>query len=88
MLWRILGTNSRPTLNAASTPKATPKAFPAFSGPLVLGGCHARDMRQQRYMDEVGDPARGQEKLLIVVFEFRDGGRKSSVREGDFLELP
>jgi hypothetical protein len=34
------------------------------------------------------DPARGQEKMLIVNFEFRGRRQEVRVREGDFLELP
>jgi hypothetical protein len=34
------------------------------------------------------DPGRGQEKVLIVNFEFRGRRQEVRVREGDFLELP
>ena len=43
-MWNSLGKNSRATLNPASTPRETPKALTAFSGPLVLGGCQMREM--------------------------------------------
>jgi hypothetical protein len=46
-------------------------------------------LRIRATSDEMGfDPARGQDKMVIVVFEFRGGGQEVRVRQGDFLELP
>src|SRR5712671_6133045 len=46
-------------------------------------------IRVRATSDEMGfDPARGQEKMLVVVFEFRGRRQEVRVREGDFLELP
>jgi hypothetical protein len=46
-------------------------------------------LRIRATSDEMGfDPARGQEKMLVVVFEFRGRRQEVRVREGDFLELP
>jgi hypothetical protein len=39
--------------------------------------------------EEMGfDPATGQVKMLIVVYELRGRRQEVRVREGDFLELP
>jgi hypothetical protein len=46
-------------------------------------------LRIRATSEELGfDPARGQEKTLFVVFEFRGRRQEVRVREGDFLELP
>jgi hypothetical protein len=45
-------------------------------------------LRIRATVDELGDPARGTEKMLIVVFEFRGRRQEVRVRDGDFLELP
>jgi hypothetical protein len=46
-------------------------------------------LRIRATSEELGlDPSRGQEKMLVVVFEFRGRRQEVRVREGDFLELP
>ena len=46
-------------------------------------------LRIRATSEEMGfDPARGQEKMLVVVFEFRGRRQEVRIREGDFLELP
>ena len=45
-------------------------------------------LRIRATTDQLGDPARGQDKMLMVVFEFRGRRQEVRVREGDFLELP
>ena len=46
-------------------------------------------LRVRATNEEMGfDPAVGQPKMLIVVFEFRGRRQEVRVREGDFLELP
>ena len=46
-------------------------------------------LRIRATSEELGfDPARGQEKMLVVVFEFRGRRQEVRIREGDFLELP
>jgi hypothetical protein len=45
-------------------------------------------LRIRATIDELGEPARGAEKMLIVVFESRGRRQEVRVREGDFLELP
>jgi hypothetical protein len=46
-------------------------------------------LRIRATSEELGfEPARGREKMLVVVFEYRGRRQEVRVREGDFLELP